>query len=262
MVKALGKTGSKPPVTGDYGDGMAAPVKRDITTAGALPGANCTLSYPRNATQTYAYRVRVGRVTHGIQLIADEAQGRLRRSFYPHRLTNAQFSLGLILDGTRKYVPGQRTNAVPNEYEKFMSWLFDYMNFMLQQDEDIEGELPRMTVSVPKYDFFREGIPLGPVLFGDHVGSMLWTPTIVFETTRDYLEPHNVESSRFLGGLTDLDKNAQYFYPTGPQLAGNEAPLIFDQGVGGYDPGTAAGGTNPASADQVAAATNGDVEID
>lgn len=199
-----------------------------------LPGLNCILSYTRDASTTYAFRCRVGKLQWGIELIADEAQGRLRRSFYPHRLTNAQFSLGLILDGSRvKTKAGKAYNAIPNEYQKFMTWMHNYMQFMIYQDDDYESELPRMKVSIPSHDFYREGVPLGPVLFGDHVGSMIWTPTIVFETTRDLNEPKTVDSSRFLGGLTSLDKEAQFFYPTSPQLSGDEAPFAFDQGVGG-----------------------------
>lgn len=204
-----------------------------VVGAGGHVGANCTLSYPRDG-KTYAYRVRIGKLQHGIEQIADESQGRLRRAFYPHRLTNAQFSIGLILDGTRLLPKaGKAFNSRPNEYEKFMTWLHSYMSYMLLQDESIENDLPRMTVSVPNYKFSREGIPLGPVLFGDHVASMIWTPTIVFETTRDYLEPHDVPSSRFLGGYAALDKNSQFSYPSSPQLLGDEVAFGFDQGQGG-----------------------------
>lgn len=228
------------------------------TFVGQRRGWNCTLSYLRGNVR-YAYRLRVGRVVHGLNLIFDESTGRMSRAFYPHRLSNAQFSLGLILDGTRIRRPGKPWAHVPTEYELFMSWLHDYMTYLLNQDTAVAGDLPVMSVSVPKYDFFREGVPIGPVLFGDHVGSMIWTPALVFETTRDYLEPASTSqiASKFLGGLTNLDQEAQFFYPTSPmaEVGGNEAPFIFDQGAPNAD---GYGVDTPLTPEQQAAAEAGE----
>lgn len=187
-------------------------------------GLNCTFSYPHKENGkwvTRAYRVRAIGVSHGLVQVASESHARDTRAFYPHRRSQAQFTVTLVLMGRR------RTHD-HCERERFNTWLRKYMNYLLDQDELAQEQtFPAMTVKIPVRGFHRTGIPLGPISYGEHVGSIVWNQPITFETTK---EPGDAKYpySRFLADGTEKDRNAKFFYPPSQQLSGNQQPGTYD----------------------------------
>lgn len=183
-------------------------------------GLNCTLSYAFNGT-TRTYRVRAEVISHGVVMIASESSGRNRRAYYPHRLAPAQFAIQPILIG-------------PSERESFSNWMQGYADFIM--DPGKAGVVPSMQVMVAVRGFQREGVPLQGMEWGDKLGSMVWKPTVVFETTKEPQDTETFTTSKVttLGGDPDM----RYFWPTGIQLGGNSAPsggyttVIAPQGSG------------------------------
>jgi hypothetical protein len=198
-------------------------------------GNNCTLSYIRGSVR-YSFRLRCIGISHGFTVLGDQSQARTHRAFYPRMVVPSQFSMTFALKA-RPNLIGHKTVVVKGkrvanvgEYEHFNAWMFDYMQFMLLENADEAAtptKLATMVVSCPARNFYREGVPLGPIEFGDHVGSMLWRQSITFETTKEPLDT-DPNTSKFAPGFTAADKNAGYFYPKSHQLNGSDAPLIFD----------------------------------
>lgn len=207
---------------------MAAP--KPLARIGHQGGVNLTLAYVLNG-RTLAYRLRCSAISHGVQMIGDESAARTHRAFYPHRPTPARFALTVDLLGRKRTLGDGRPGPLGSEhteYERFNVWMANYMRLMLAEDEFAPTTtFPEMIVTCPVRNFYRWGIPLGPIEFGDHVGSMLWRQTITFETTR---EPNDkpVGRSRFDANGTQKDYNAKHFYPTGGQLSGDQAPSMYD----------------------------------
>lgn len=175
-------------------------------------GLNASLTYLRAGKTPYSYSVRVSALSYGVKVIYDESQARVRKAFYPHRLSSAQFSIGLELVGEPEYV-------------SFNRWLAEYARYLLGTDLSI-SQFPAMTVSVPSRRFLRRGVPVQGYAFGDHVGAMLWEPQIVFEAAEEPLDASqkNLALSRFDAGLTSIDPAVRYFYPGSTQLSASQTP--------------------------------------
>lgn len=171
-------------------------------------GLNCTLSYMRGKTRS-AYRVRANLLTHGMTVLFDESQARVRKAFYPHRLTSAQFMVGIELVGD-------------GEHTSFTNWMASYADFILDPDLRF-GEFPSMAVSIPSRGFLRKGVPLTGYGWEDAVGKMVWSPALVFETAGEPGEKSSVALSR-VTGIAMYDRDVKYFYPTGTQLGGSDTP--------------------------------------
>jgi hypothetical protein len=171
-------------------------------------GLNTTLSYMADGSRR-TYQVRTNIIMHGMTVLFDESASRTRRAFYPHRLTSAQFVLGIQLKGE-------------DEYRSFSSWLATYADYVLNIDLAF-GEFPSMAVVVPSMNFMRKGVPLSGYEWGDRVGGMVWTPEVLFESAGEPLEVAPTLSS--VKGLASMIGNdVRYFYPTGTQLGGNQIP--------------------------------------
>jgi len=85
------------------------------------------------------------------------------------------------------------------------------------------GVWPVMNVTVESRDFVRKGIPLGPFEWGDHIGSMVWTPTIVFQTVGEPGDDGKIYTSEFNDNLSSKnDSDSKFFYPAQPQLNGDD----------------------------------------
>lgn len=194
----------------------------------ARQGLNATLSYLRGGT-TSAYRVRCSGIQHGTQMIAEESKSRLRRAYYPHRVSTQQFVITVDLMGYA-------------ERKSLSSWLAGYTSYALDPDISSGTDYPTMFVSVPSYEFTHRGVPLSGYEWGDHVGSMIFTVPIVFEAA---YEPWaktppavtRVENSWY---AFSKDEAIKYFYPFGTQLSGEQAPS------GGYDKPIYPGDFDPA----------------
>jgi hypothetical protein len=194
----------------------------------ARKGLNCTLSYKVGST-TRTYRVRCDMIVHGTQMVAEESQARLRRAYYPHRVSTQQFGLKIILKGYA-------------ERRSFSNWLTAYATYAL--DPDLGGDYPTMSVSVPSYEFVHRGVPLTGYEYGDHVGSMIFNPTVMFEPAYEPWDKARPAVTRVEDAWRAFAKDdaIKYFYPFGTQLAGEDAP------TGTYDkpiyPGDASGFTD------------------
>lgn len=175
-------------------------------------GVNSTLSYVMGST-TYSFGARVAQVNHGSQMVSDEAQSRTRRAYYPHRVSASPFTLTVLISGY-------------NERMAFSNFLYDYATRVL--DPNLSVNFPSMYVSVPSRNFTRRGVPKTGIEWGDHVGSMMWTPQVQFET---HIDPSigdtaTVASSQFVldASATSRSPELKYFYPAGIQLAGDQVP--------------------------------------
>lgn len=181
-------------------------------------GLNATLSYKRGST-TRAYRLRVNGIVHGPEMVADESQARLRRAYYPHRVTTQQFGLVLQLIGW-------------DERRSFTNWMASYASYALDPDLGT-SDYPTMSVTVPSYEFVHRGVPLSGYEWGDHVGSMVFTPTVMFVPAYepwDKSKPSVTRVDNVWRAFTK-DEAIKYFYPFGTQLSGDEAPQRYDSPV-------------------------------
>lgn len=170
-------------------------------------GLNCTLSYLVGSRRR-AYKVRANVVTHGMKVIYDESQARVRKAFYPHRLSSAQFMVNVQLIGE-------------DEYVSFASWMAGYADYVLDLNLR-SGEFPAMAVSVPSRDFARKGVPLTGFEWGDNVGLMVREIPIMFETAGEPGEKPPGLSK--VGGIALYGNESRYFYPNGIQLSGEQTP--------------------------------------
>ena len=169
-------------------------------------GLNCTLAYMAGARRR-AYQVRANVLTHGMKVIYDESQARVRKAFYPHRLSSAQFFINIELVGHA-------------EHRSLVNWMAEYADYILDPKLRF-GEFPSMAVSIPSRNFLRKGVPLSGFQWEDVVGKMVWNAGIVFETAGEPGE-NAPDLSRAVGTITGAE--TRYFYPTGIQLSGDSTP--------------------------------------
>lgn len=182
-------------------------------------GLNATLSYQRGKVER-RYRLRCDIVVHGTQMVAEESQARLRRAYYPHRVSTQQFAIRVILKGYA-------------ERRSLSNWLSSYSAFIL--DPDVSGtNYPTMAVSVPSRDFYQRGVPLTGFEFGDHVGAMTFTPMITFEPAYEPWDKAKPAVTRVEDTWRAFSKDdaVKYFYPFSTQLTGDQAPRgTYDQPI-------------------------------
>jgi hypothetical protein len=185
-------------------------------------GLNTSLSYSYGK-KTYTFSVRTSEVGYGSKLVADEGQARTRRAFYPHQVTAIPFSLVVIIKGSRERV-------------QFSNFLNDFVSRTMDPSLSVSS-FPTMRVVVPSRKFIRWGIPLSGIEWGNHVGSMVWNPRVVFETHVDQSLGESVGDYKWISYFK-MDKSAtenspqiKYFYPSGVQLAGSQVPDVgaFDK---------------------------------
>ena len=176
----------------------------------ARNGLNCTFSYVRDGTRR-AFRVRADMITHGTLVVADESQGRVNRAMYPHRITPAQFAIKVQCNGYK-------------EKTALMNWMASYAEYILTPNR-AGRTFPSMSVLIPSRKFNRQGVLVTGIEYGDHVGSMLWEPTFIFETSS---EPDD-KQIKAITRVVDPDNSVafrenRYHYPTGVQLSGSQKP--------------------------------------
>jgi hypothetical protein len=180
-------------------------------------GLNGLLAYSDGKT-VHTYQVRVGDVGFGVRMIAVEDQGRVTRSYYPHKTANSQFSLQVLLKDW-------------DERADFMNWLSGYAQWALDPNA-ARTVFPFMSVSVPVRDFAQRGLPLKGYEWGAHTGMMAFSPTITFEAA---LSPGQPNASITVSSVVNQwsafgsDPAIQYFYPFGTQLAASQVPQDYGQ---------------------------------
>jgi hypothetical protein len=188
----------------------------------ARAGLNCTLSYSYSG-KTYAFQIRAQEIAYGSRMVAEEAQARTRRAYYPHQVSSIPFSVTPIIKGY-----AERT--------AFSNFLGDYVK-RIQDPALSVSSFPTMKVVCAVRSFQRWGVPVSGIEWGDHVGSMVWTPQVVFETHVDQSLGDTPGSydwvSFFVFQKNALEASPQlaYFYPSGVQLSGDQVPAAgtFDQ---------------------------------
>lgn len=170
------------------------------TVRGIAGAINCFFSWSR-AGAAQVLRSRCQGVTSGFDVIAQESHARQTRAFYPHQVADQRFSVTLALKGY-------------SEYKVAMDYFRGYIqSFMVAANN-------AMYVVVPSRQFVRLGVPVGGITDGDHVGSNLFTPEIIFESVYDPSDPDLVskssntsEYSRFDRSTAEGDPAARFFYP-------------------------------------------------
>lgn len=171
------------------------------TTVLGTPGVvNCFFSWGRgNAAQVLRTRCRA--LAHGFDVIAQESHARQTRAFYPHQVAESNFAVTLELRGY-------------SEFRLVMDYMRRYIeSFMVAANN-------AMYVSIPVRGFVRLGVPVGGVADGDHVGSNVFLPTLVFESLYDPADPELVSKtsntsqySQFDRSTAEGDPAAKFFYP-------------------------------------------------
>jgi hypothetical protein len=175
------------------------------------------MSY-KNGTTLNTYQVRAGDLGYGAEMVAAEDQGRVTRSYYPHKSANQQFTVEILLKNW-----AERTD--------FVNWLTAYAQWAL--DPNIARTVfPFLSVAVPSRNFYQRGLPLTGYEWGAHTGMMMFSPTFVFETG---LSPGqqstaiNVSSVINQWSAFQADPAIQYFYPFGTQLSASSVPTDYGQ---------------------------------
>lgn len=135
----------------------------------AVTHANSVLSYSA-AGRSNTAQLRCNGIPISYGLNSEESHARQHRAFYPHRRSQGSFSLRFECKGWI-------------EANQLATWLREYARVVL--DLSATDVPPPMTVSVPSRDFLRLGIPRAGITFGDHLGSMVFTPTITFVSVSD-----------------------------------------------------------------------------
>lgn len=173
----------------------------DTSKVDLTSGTNATLSYSNPGSQSSAdnsLKCRVRTLSHSFEVVATESHARIHRAFYPHQRAVGRFALMMELKG---YV----------EYAAFMDFMKSYMNTFLTVSRFA------MLAEVPVRNFSQWGIPVHGVSFGDHVGSMVFKTTIIFESVHDPNDP--VIFTPGSGNVSDTDlagvtgDQATFFYP-------------------------------------------------
>lgn len=178
-------------------------------------GLNTLLQY-QYGKKTFRFDVRASEIAYGSRLVADEAQARTRRAYYPHQVTAVPFSLVVIIRGYKERV-------------QFSNFLNDYVSRAMDPGLSV-ANFPSMLVFEPGRKFVRWGVPLTGIEWGDHVGSMVWTPRVVFQTHVDQSLGQSTTDYRWISYFTipvqseAKSPQIKYFYPAGIQLAGNQVP--------------------------------------
>lgn len=169
---------------------------RMVKTAGL---SNCTLSYGQ-AGQGYVLQTRARGIAHSWDVIATASHARRSQGFYPHQRSVGPFTLTLELMGYK-------------ELKLVMDWIRGYIDTSMSVNQN------SITVSVPSYNFWRNGVPISGVLDNDHTGSNVFLPNVVFQSITDPLDPttftgmgNSVAQVDF--GPTQLDDAAKFFYPS------------------------------------------------
>jgi hypothetical protein len=175
-------------------------------------GTNGMISYNGGS-----FPIRAKKVEHSWEVIYTESHARSVRAFYPHQRAPGRFAITLQLSGY-------------TAYKAFTEFMMGYIReFAHPANTYSPGLQYAMTVSVPVRDFQRIGIPVGGIADTDHVGSMVFEPTILFEAMSDPLDPtiyspfgENVSQPDMVVG----GDQAQFFYPFSP--ASENASIVAD----------------------------------
>lgn len=209
-----------------------------------IPNSNCTLSYTTKSN-AYSFGTKVRGIASGWSVLATESHARLHRAFYPMQKTEGPFQLTMDLNGY-------------TEFHKLMTFLINYVGALLGTAANAAGtpQTSAMTVLAAQPDglgnFFQIGIPFTGMYDDDHVGSMVFNPTVVFMPVLDPSSPTIYNNATGAGGIswedftnTDNGDASQFYYP---RSAGESDPTGTSQSLYDIPPQNASNGnTNSGS---------------
>lgn len=203
--------------------GVAQPVGQgiDVNAPNGKPrqGLNGAFSYMLpNTNKAQVYQVRVLALGYGVQQLQSETMSRTRRAFYPRNVVAANFNIQLLLVGV-------------SERASFSNYIQSYVTNYLSPQSSFP---PIMTFTCTSMNISQTGIPIQGFEWGNSVGAMVWTPTIVMQPTDATFAPVGVQRTGGTG-ISNLDMldyanvikqspEVKYFYPQGTQLTGDQAP--------------------------------------
>lgn len=181
--------------------------------------SNARLVYTQGGSHIAQMRCSRLSLTYGVN--ATESHARRTRAFYPYLRIQGGFALTLDFIGWREYDAG-------------MAWFLQYAADML----NAKNPSPMM-VRVDSRNFVRLGIPTTGIGFGDHVGAMVFSPTIMFLSVNDprdaktNLLKTSSASQSDLGNDKALDQvkapTAEWFYPESKlNLPGSSQKFLYD----------------------------------
>lgn len=192
-----------------------APVVEALERQGRV--SNCSLAFS-SADGGYSLETRVRRFAHRWEAIFTESHAREYRAMYPHQRAVGKFALTFECNGYR-------------EFERLMTFFRSYVAVIGQQFDDRPVGRPTMQVIMAVRGFSRAAVPITGMQLGDHVGSMVFTPTVVFESAHDPQDPTiltGAQASTFENaGEADV---RNFFYPAsaGSQDTGVRPETIYD----------------------------------
>jgi hypothetical protein len=167
----------------------------------STPGiTNCFFSWgPRGSMQVL--QTRCNGIGYGFDVVAEESHARQTRAFYPRQVAEQNFAITLELKGYR-------------EFQGAMEYFRRYtQSFMVAANNS-------MYVVVPSRRFVRLGVPTGGMADGDHVGSNVFSPTLIFESVYDPADPDLISNSsntsqysKFDRSSSEADSAGRFFYP-------------------------------------------------
>jgi hypothetical protein len=141
-----------------------------------LPGnMNCMLSFS-SADGAYVQNAKVKAFGHAWEVVATESHAREYRAMYPRQRAVGRFFLTFELNGYR-------------EFEQIMQFFRSYVAVLGQQFDGKPTQRPTMLVQMAVRGFSRSGVPIKGMSLGDHVGSMVFNPTVIFESAHDPQDP-------------------------------------------------------------------------
>jgi hypothetical protein len=175
-----------------------------VTIPGAPQGFNCLMVIRKYGSKA----VRCLDVAYGLNIGSTEDEAAARRVYYPLNQYIAAYDLILAF-------------ATLAERDAFNNWLQTYMA-RAASNQNIGGYV---YVQVPAREVAFNGIPLGPLMYGDTVPNDLYYPTTVrFIGAVSPVSGVGVSSS--LAGVSQFrlpskdTTDAPHFYPGGTQKSG------------------------------------------
>lgn len=167
-----------------------------------LPGnTNVTLAFS-STSGSYSLRTRVRGFAHKWEVVADESHARAMRAMYPKQRAVGKFALTFELNGY-------------TEFAGLMTFFKSYVDAVGTQFDTNNSPRPTMSVVLAVRNFARNGVPISGMSMGDHMGSMVFRPTVVFESAHDPFDNTILlpgQASTFDPAGTEDDVR-NFFYP-------------------------------------------------
>lgn len=156
-----------------------------------------------------ARSVRVMEINFGLEIIASaDSEARSRRAFYPVSAEGSAFSVTLGFTSWE-------------ERERINTWLSNFMGAVGRGST----KYGTLTVQVPGRNFFRVGVPQGPLVFGEGILDVAYQTAINFVWSADVVDNSLSDKQSGASYFKGPGKNttARFFYPKGVQAKGAEA---------------------------------------